>query len=76
MRKPGTTGTRGKKEGELLEAAGLMDKTGVWSSPPACSQVSLMTVGSGMVVKDETTDTDGETSSAPRLSSWQLLHRR
>ncbi len=42
-------------EGELREAAGLMNKMGVWSSLPACSWVNVMTVGSGMVVKDETT---------------------
>lgn len=44
-------------EGELQEAADLMDKTGVWSSLPACSRVNEMTVGSGMVEKDDTTQT-------------------
>jgi hypothetical protein len=49
-----------------IEPAGLMDKAGVWSSLPACSWVDKMMVGSGMVVKNETTQTQ-----AARPFVWQ-----
>jgi len=64
-------------EGELREAAGLMDKTGVWSSLPACSRVNEMTVGSGMVVKDETTQTQVArpfVRESPLSSAWGQYH--
>jgi hypothetical protein len=53
MGKPCTNGTRRENYGKL----GLMDKAGVWSSLPAFSRVNEMTAGSGMVVKDETAQT-------------------
>jgi hypothetical protein len=63
-------------EGELQEAAGLMDKTGAWSSLSAYSQVNEMMVGSGMVVKDET-QTQVATPfvrESPLSSAWGRLH--
>jgi hypothetical protein len=65
-----------------------MDKVGVRSSLLACSQVDDMTVGSGMVVKDEMTQTQaacgnlhfrpffsslGSTSSSPELSGCFMV---
>jgi hypothetical protein len=65
------------EEGELREVAGLVDKMGVWSSLPACSRVNEMTVGSGMVVKDETTQTQVArpfVRESPFSSAWGQHH--
>jgi predicted secreted protein len=77
MRKPDTNGTRGKKGGELLEAAGLNDKTGVWSSLPASSRLNVIMVGSRMMVKDETTQTQVVKPfvwESPLSSAWGQHH--